>query len=549
MREEPQWIAGRLEGTLRIPDGDPTAICVIAHPLPTHGGTMRNPLIAQLARAAAERGWYALRFNFRGVGQSGGEWSGGLHEHEDLVDAVAHARAVAPGLPLGVVGFSFGARTVLRWLEAGGRADAFVLCGLSLRSATGAPHPLPPVPASAVVVNGEHDEFTTPDELRAAIPQATVLSVPGADHFFTGHRDAAARIVMDRLASIPMTTTEVRPMTTAPKTRRRILTGDRPTGRLHLGHYVGTLANRVRLQDEYETFLLIADHHMLTTRLDRLDDIERNIRDVVLDDLSVGIDPEKVTIYLQSLVPQTAEIHLLFSMLVTVPRAQRIPTLKDTMRDLHIAQPSYGLLGYPILQAADILCVKGDLVPVGRDQESHIELTREIARRFNDLFGPVFPIPEALIPPEELLPGTDGQTKMGKSLGNAIELADDPESVRRKVMSMYTDPRRIRLTDPGRVEGNPVFLYHDAFNDDTAEVADLKERYRAGRVGDVEVKQRLVAALERFLAPIRERRARYERDPRIVDEILREGSERARAEAQGTLAEMRHAMRLDYFGQ
>lgn len=331
-------------------------------------------------------------------------------------------------------------------------------------------------------------------------------------------------------------------------TRKRILTGDRPTGRLHLGHYVGTLENRVKLQDEYETFLLVADYHMLTTRLERLDEVGRNVRDVVLDNLAVGVDPEKVTIYLQSLVPQTTEIHLYFSMLVTVPRAQRIPTLKETMRDLHIAQPSYGLLGYPVLQAADILCVKGDLVPVGRDQESHIELTREIARRFNELFGAVFPVPEALIPSEQLLPGIDGQSKMSKSLGNAIELADDAETVRRKVMSMYTDPDRIRATDPGRVEGNPVFIYHDAFNTDRAEVEDLKERYRAGRVGDVEVKQRLAAALERFLAPVRERRARYERDPKLVDEIVRSGSERARAEAQRTLHEMRTAMDLDYFG-
>ncbi|MBI2773205.1 MAG: tryptophan--tRNA ligase [Chloroflexi bacterium] len=310
-------------------------------------------------------------------------------------------------------------------------------------------------------------------------------------------------------------TTTPHAATAPPKTRKRILTGDRPTGRLHLGHYVGTLENRVKLQETYDTFLLVADHHMLTTRLDRLDEIETNIRDVVLDNLSAGIDPDKVTIYLQSLVPQTAEIHLLFSMLVTVPRAQRIPTLKETMRDFDIAQPSYGLLGYPILQAADILCVKGDLVPVGRDQESHIELTREVARRFNELYGDVLPVPQALIPSERLLPGTDGSTKMSKSLGNAIDLADDPASVKRKVMGMYTDPARVRATDPGKVEGNPVFVYHDMFNTDAAEVADLKERYRAGRVGDVEVKQKLVSA---------------------------------RAEAARTLHEMRAAMKLDYFG-
>jgi tryptophanyl-tRNA synthetase len=351
--------------------------------------------------------------------------------------------------------------------------------------------------------------------------------------------------------TLPMTAEVTTPRVGAPakETRKRILTGDRPTGRLHLGHYVGTLENRVRLQHEYETFLLIADYHMLTTRLEDLDEIGQNVRDVVLDDLSVGIDPEHVTIYLQSLVPETAEIHLYFSMLVTVARAQRIPTLKDQMRDHDIAQPSYGLLGYPILQAADILCVKGDLVPVGRDQESHIELTREIARRFNETFAPVFPEPRALIPSERLLPGTDGQSKMGKSLGNAIDLADDSETVKAKVKSMYTDPARIRATDPGRVEGNPVFIYHDAFNDDAAEVADLKERYRAGKVGDVEVKQKLYGALERFLAPIRERRARYERDPKLVEEIVLAGSERARAEARRTLHEMRAAMKLDYFGE
>jgi tryptophanyl-tRNA synthetase len=335
--------------------------------------------------------------------------------------------------------------------------------------------------------------------------------------------------------------------TAPPKTRKRILTGDRPTGKLHVGNYVGTLAMRARLQDTYDTFLLVADHHMLTTRLDRLEEIELNIRDDVLDNLSVGVDPEKVTYLLQSLIPEIPELHLYFSMLVTVPRAQRIPTLKEQMRDHELTQPTYGLLGYPILQAADILVVKGDLVPVGKDQESHVELTREIARRFNDTFAPVFPLPESMVQP--LLPGTDGREKMGKSLGNAIMLADDPATVRTKVMGMYTDPKRIRATDPGTVEGNPVFIYHDAFNTDTAEVEDLKERYRAGRVGDIEVKQRLVAALERFLEPIRERRARYEKQPGLVDEILHQGSKRARAEAVRTLHEVREAMRLDYFGR
>jgi tryptophanyl-tRNA synthetase len=347
-------------------------------------------------------------------------------------------------------------------------------------------------------------------------------------------------------------TAEVSVPKTAPaakQTRKRILTGDRPTGRLHVGIYVGTLANRVKLQDEYETFLLVADHHMLTTRLDRLSEIEQNVRDDVIDNLAVGIDPEKVTYILQSLVPQIPELHLYFSMLVSVPRVQRIPTLKDQLRDHGLAQPTYGLLGYPVLQAADILIVKGDLVPVGRDQESHIELTREIARRFNELFAPVFPIPESLIPDMGLLPGIDGREKMGKSLDNAIYLGDDAKTVEKKVMSMYTDPNRVRADMPGRVEGNPVFVYHDTFNTDKAEVDDLKSRYREGKVGDVEVKRKLVVAMEKFLAPIRERRAELAAKPNLVDEILAAGSERARREAAATLHEVRHAMRLDYFGR
>jgi tryptophanyl-tRNA synthetase len=347
-------------------------------------------------------------------------------------------------------------------------------------------------------------------------------------------------------------TAEVSIPKTAPaakQTRKRILTGDRPTGRLHVGNYVGTLANRVKLQDSYETFLLVADHHMLTTKLDGLAEIEQNIREDVIDNLAVGVDPEKVTYILQSLVPQIPELHLYFSMLVSVPRVQRIPTLKDQLRDHGLAQPTYGLLGYPVLQAADILIVKGDLVPVGRDQESHIELTREIARRFNELFAPVFPVPESLIPDMGLLPGIDGREKMGKSLDNAIYLSDDTKTVEKKVRSMYTDPNRVRADTPGRVEGNPVFVYHDTFNTDKAEVDDLKSRYREGKVGDAEVKSKLVVAMEKFLAPIRERRAELAAHPKLVDEILAAGSERARREAAATLHEVRQAMRLDYFGR
>jgi tryptophanyl-tRNA synthetase len=246
-------------------------------------------------------------------------------------------------------------------------------------------------------------------------------------------------------------------------------------------------------------------------------------------------------------VPQTCELHLLFSMLTTVPRLQRVPTLKDVMRDLQIETASYGLLGYPVLQAADILIVRGNLVPVGKDQSSHLEVTREICRRFNELYGETLPIPDTLIGDVPTLVGLDGKAKMSKSMGNAIMLSDTPEEVERKVRGMYTDPTRLRATDPGHVEGNPVFQYHDAFNDDTAEVDDLKERYRAGKVGDVEVKRKLIAALERFLAPIRERRAAAESKPGLVDEVIVEGSRRTRREADETIRLVRDAMGLNFF--
>jgi tryptophanyl-tRNA synthetase len=328
-------------------------------------------------------------------------------------------------------------------------------------------------------------------------------------------------------------------------TKGRLLTGDRPTGRLHLGHYVGTLRNRVALQGDYDCFFLLADLHLLTTRLERLDEIRTNAREIVLDYLSVGIDPNRSTIVLQSLIPQTAELQLIFSMLVTVPRLQRVPTLKEVMKDLHIQQPSLGLLAYPVLQAADILIVRGEIVPVGKDQASHLEVTREIARRFNEQFAPVFPEPKTLIGDVGTLPGVDGKAKMSKSLDNAIYLSDDPEDVRRKVMGMYTDPTRIHSTDPGHVEGNPVFVYHDAFNPNAAEVAELKERYRKGTVGDVEVKRRLAAALEGFLGPVRERRARY--TIADVDDIIVAGSTKARAIAQETIEAVRAAMKMDYY--
>ncbi len=332
--------------------------------------------------------------------------------------------------------------------------------------------------------------------------------------------------------------------------RKRILTGDRPTGKLHLGHYVGTLANRVLLQDEYDVCLLVADYHMLTTRngKEHIQEVSQNARELILDYLSVGIEPDKTTIYIQSMVPEVAEIFLIFSMLVTVPRLQRVPTLKDVMRDLHIENPSAGLLNYPVLQAADILIVRADLVPVGKDQESHIEVCREIARRFNQLYGEVFPIPEGLFGGDgATLVGTDGNAKMSKSLDNAIFLSDDEQTVQKKVMGMYTDPTRLRATDPGHVEGNPVFAYHDAFNPDTAEVEELKERYRNGKVGDVEVKKKLIAALNTFLQPIRERRESYIAQAGVIDDIIQTGTATVGQEARETVSKMREAMGMNYY--
>ncbi|MFC3503322.1 tryptophan--tRNA ligase [Micromonospora krabiensis] len=326
----------------------------------------------------------------------------------------------------------------------------------------------------------------------------------------------------------------------------RMLTGDRPTGRLHLGHYVGSIVNRVRLHQRYESFFIIADLHMLTTRNRRedIDQVSRNARDMVTDILAAGVDPARATFYLQSAIPEVGDLNTLLQNLVTVPRLERVPSLKEMARDSGKEEMPYGLLGYPVLQAADILCVKGQVVPVGKDNAAHVEVTREIARRFNHLYGEVFPVPELIPSDTPSLVGTDGQHKMSKSRGNSILLSDDPETVRRTVMGMYTDPNRVRADVPGTVEGNPVFAYHDAFNPDREQVADLKGRYRAGRVGDVEVKEKLVVALNRFLDPIRERRARIEADRGLVDQLIVEGTERTRREVRQTVVEVRRAMGL-----
>lgn len=323
----------------------------------------------------------------------------------------------------------------------------------------------------------------------------------------------------------------------------RVLTGDRPTGSLHLGHYVGSIANRVQMQDQYECFFLIADYHMMTTRPSREDiaRISENAVDMVVDYLSCGIDPRRSVIYLQSAVPEVCELNLLFEMLVTVPRLQRIPSLKDMARDAGIHEMPLGLLGYPVLQSADILLPRAHVVPVGKDNESHVELTREIARRFNSAYDDVFPIPRSLVGEVPTLVGTDGKAKMSKSLNNTILLSDDTTAVERKVKRMYTDPKRIRSDIPGTVEGNPVFIYHDVFNTNTEEVEDLKTRYREGKVGDVEVKTKLATAINRFLDPIREKREEILNKKGFAEEQLYQGTLRMQEEAKHTITEVRKA--------
>lgn len=330
--------------------------------------------------------------------------------------------------------------------------------------------------------------------------------------------------------------------------RKRILTGDRPTGKLHLGHYVGSLQNRVALQEDYECYFIVADLHSLTTRPEKehIDQLQDNIYEMVLDYLAVGVDPQRSTIFVQSALPETYELNLIFEMLVTLPRVARLPTIKEMARAARFDDEAvpFGLVGYPVLQAADILLPRAHLVPVGKDNESHVEVTREIARRFNRLYGPVFPIPDALIGDVPTLVGTDGQAKMSKSLNNAIFLSDDRQTVITKVRGMYTDPKRVKADIPGTIEDNPVFIYHDAFNPDLDEVNDLKERYRNGEVGDVEVKTKLALAINDFLDPIRERRAHYASQPGMVEEILVEGTRRMQKVAQETMAQVYAAMGL-----
>ena len=330
--------------------------------------------------------------------------------------------------------------------------------------------------------------------------------------------------------------------------RKRILTGIRPTGALHLGHYAGALENWIKLQEEYECFFLIADYQV-SDYADDIDTVRAAVREIALDWLAVGLDPERSHFVIESLIPEHAELTLWLSWYIGLGRLQRNPTLKAEMAELEENRSEsvpVAFFTYPIMQVANILMPKAHLVPVGEDQLPHIEMTREVARKFNRLFGEVFPEPEALVGRVPRLVGLDGNAKMSKSLNNAIYLKDDADTVTKKVMSMYTDPTRLRAMDPGHVEGNPVFMYHDAFNTDTAEVEDLKARYVKGAVGDVEVKQKLAAALNAMLDPIRERRAEYASRPDAVREALAKGTEHTRKVAAETMTEVRSALRLNY---
>jgi tryptophanyl-tRNA synthetase len=324
--------------------------------------------------------------------------------------------------------------------------------------------------------------------------------------------------------------------------KHRILTGHRATGPRHIGHLVGTLRQYAALQSEYDCYFLVADLHALTTGFDRPQDLSQNTLEVTADFLACGIDPSQATLVLQSAIPEHAQLHLLLSMLAGVSRLERNPTYKDQLHELKL-QPSLGFLGYPVLQAADILLYRGEFVPVGEDQLPHLELARELARRFNQLYGQTFPEPQAILSKMPRLPGTDNRT-MHTSYGNAIYLKDSPEETRRKVMAMYTDPTRIHASDPGHIEGNPLFAYLDAFDPDQAKVAEYKQTYQKGKVGDVEVKGHLADVLNEALADIRRRRDQLIANRAGLIEILRPGTERARLLAGETYASAAHKMGL-----
>jgi tryptophanyl-tRNA synthetase len=324
------------------------------------------------------------------------------------------------------------------------------------------------------------------------------------------------------------------------------VSGMRPTGKLHLGHLVGALDNWTSLQDTYDCFYFVADWHALTSDYADTSRVVPNAYDMAADWIAAGLDPERSTLFVQSLVPEHAELSLLLSMTVPTPWLERVPTYKEQIEQLADKDLStLGFLGYPLLQTADIIIYNAHFVPVGEDQVPHLELSREIVRRFHNFYGELFVEPQPLLTTFPRLPGLDNR-KMSKSYGNTIDLSDDSATVEKKVRQMYTDPKRIRADIPGTVEGNPVFMYHDAFNPDAAEVEDLKARYRAGTVGDVEVKTKLARALNAHMEPMRARRADLLARPERLREILFEGSKKARAIASETMERVRSAVKLKY---
>jgi tryptophanyl-tRNA synthetase len=330
---------------------------------------------------------------------------------------------------------------------------------------------------------------------------------------------------------------------------KRILTGDRPTGKLHLGHFVGSLENRVKLQDEYETYVMVADVQALTDNYDNPEKIRQNILETTMDNLAVGLDPDKVTFFIQSQVPQIAELTVFFMNLVTHSQVLRNPTVKTEINQKGFGESvPFGFVAYPVSQAADILFLRAQMVPVGDDQAPMLELADEIGQRFNKTYKTdIFPKVEGFYSKTGRLVGTDGSSKMSKSIGNTIYLSDSEDEVIAKVKKMYTDPNRIKPTDPGTVEGNPVFIYHDLFNKNLDEVNDLKQRYTKGQVGDVEVKEKLSRAINIFLEPIRERRKVYENNPQLVIDILQKGTQKAIEEAEITMKLVKEAMGINYF--
>ncbi len=323
--------------------------------------------------------------------------------------------------------------------------------------------------------------------------------------------------------------------------KKRILSGMRPTGRLHIGHYVGALENWIKLQNEYDSFHLIADYHVLTTNLDSGDIYENTIQ-MLIDWLAAGLDPEKTPMFRQSQIKEHAELYLIFSMLITKARLERNPTLKEQVRDLNIENIIYGHLGYPVLQAADILLYRGEAVPVGEDQVPHVEITREIARKFNTQYGEVFPEPEPLLTNFARLPGLDGNAKMSKSLNNTILLSDSEEEIKGKIRKAVTDPQKIRRNDPGRPEVCLVFTYHKKFNE--TEVDEIAAGCRSGELGCVDCKMTCAAKLNHFVEPIRDKRNYYENNINKVKDILSEGETKAASEANKTMQLVREKMKL-----